>query len=143
MECVEPKIERHERISSPVLSNAAKVINSAAMPVDAAQPASAPSSRFIFSISSSTLGLVKRLYILPGRSSAKSARISSASSNIKLDVRKSGDECSFCSVRSMRVLIAWVSKCFDIIFENVYSLQSGFEPRSEQHTSELQSRVDI
>jgi len=78
-------------------------------------PASAPSKATIFSTNSVVFGFVNLLYRFFSFSSANDARISSASSNTKLDVKYSGVECSPNCERSVCIFMACVSKCFSIL----------------------------
>src|SRR5690606_31011677 len=106
--CVAPKIFFAEMIWSPLSKSAEKVENTAAIPEANANPLSAPSILQTLSINSVVFGLEYLEYTLRSFSSAKEARISSASSNPKLEVRYIGVECSKNWVRPVWVRMASV-----------------------------------
>src|SRR5690606_3628173 len=85
--CVDPNIARQETIWSPLFSSAANEANTAAIPDEKANPASAPSIAHTLLINSEVFGLEYREYTLPVSSSAKIARPCSALSKIKLEVK--------------------------------------------------------
>ena len=72
------------------------------------------------------LGLVNRLYMFRCFSSAKEARISSASSKTKLEVKNKGVLCSPCWVCSVCVRMALVSNFFGLIWGVVYNYRKAY-----------------
>src|SRR5690606_41272653 len=85
--CVDPNTARQETICSPLLSSAANEANTAAIPDENANPASAPSIAHTLLINSVVFGFEYREYTFPASSSAKIARPCSALSKIKLEVK--------------------------------------------------------
>ena len=75
-----PKMALQESRWSPVLRKLRKQATMALIPEAVAKPASAPSRAQRRSVNSFTVGLLKRVYMKASFSSAKTARISSASS---------------------------------------------------------------